>query len=246
MTYLDGVDVSAHQATTPALAGVEFLFARATYGTSSDVRYAAHIGRARAAGLATGAYHFGRTGNVSAQVAAFLAAAGSVDWYALDLESDGANPAMTRAEAVAFVLGVHATGRRIGLYHSESGFPAVGQDWNWVANWSATPKIPWTFWQHRGSPLDLDRFKGTSAELHRTTGSPHYGATVTRPTALWNPATKRWVYNGPNAIKVGTPLIVRGARYSMGGQITHPVVSPFGGYYVPVANVKLGPIRHER
>lgn len=70
--------------------------------------------------------------------------------------------------------------------------------------------------------------------------SPHYRATVTRATSLWNPETKKWVYNGPNQIKVGTALIVRSARYSLGGKSTYPVVSPYAGYYVPHENVRLG------
>lgn len=165
MTYPAGIDVSAHQATTPPLAGLAFLFARATYGTRADVRYAEHVAHARAAGLVVGAYHFGRNLPVPDQVAAFLAAAGTVDYYALDLESDRGNPPMTLGQARAFIAAVKATGRKIGLYRSESGFPSAGQDWNWVANWSAAPRIPWLFHQHRGAPLDLDRFNGTPAQL---------------------------------------------------------------------------------
>ncbi|MGH2512944.1 MAG: hypothetical protein ACRDGQ_09675 [Candidatus Limnocylindrales bacterium] len=72
-------------------------------------------------------------------------------------------------------------------------------------------------------------------------GAPHHAARVTVPTAIWNDGTHRWVYNGPNAIKPGTCLTVRGAHYQKGGQDTWPIVggTPFGGYYVPVAHVEL-------
>ena len=73
----------------------------------------------------------------------------------------------------------------------------------------------------------------------------HFEGVVTRATPLWNDATKRWVYNGPNAIKVGTKLELRGKQFPKGGVITYPVTCGpwacnYAGYYVPVKNVKLG------
>jgi hypothetical protein len=170
-----GIDVSAHQASTPPLAGLSFLFARATYGTARDAMLATHVARARAAGLVVGAYHFGRATDVDDQVTAFLQAvlaAGNVDLLALDLESDGGNPAMSSTQARAFLAGVRARGRRIGLYHSASGYPSLGQDWRWVADYRASsidaggpPVAAWDVWQYRGSPLDLDVFSGSPDEL---------------------------------------------------------------------------------
>ena len=173
MTYTPGIDVSHWQARTPPLGGVFFLIARATYGTSPDDAYPMHIRNARSAGIVTGAYHFGR--NVVAvdrQVAAFVKAAGDVDLYALDVERDGTDPAMSEAQARDFIARFHkATGKRIGLYMSESGFHRdVGQDWNWVANWDREPRIPFAIWQYGKSSLhvqtiDGDRFRGTLAGL---------------------------------------------------------------------------------
>jgi len=73
------------------------------------------------------------------------------------------------------------------------------------------------------------------------TAAPHYYAQVTIATALWNSGTKKWVYNGPNAIRVGTRLVVRGAKYLRGGVPCYPIVAgtKYGGYWVPVAHVKL-------
>ena len=165
---LAGLDVSSYQSTTPPLTGKSFLFARATYGTWHDPDYAMHIANARKAGLVTGAYHFGRSGSIEPiadQVREFLLAAQDADLLALDLEGDGGHVGMTNAEAGAFIAAVQKT-RPIGLYHSLSGYPSVGQDFNWVAFWGTTPpSITWTFWQYQGSPLDLDRFNGDLAAL---------------------------------------------------------------------------------
>ena len=166
------IDVSHYQTVTPSLVGKAGLFARAVYGTYADTMYDTHVANARKAGLVAGAYAFGRSGNVAGQVAAFLAQAGDADLFALDLERDGGNPSMSSAEAGDFIAKVKATGRKILLYHSESGFPSLGQDGNWVANWSQIPSIPWTFHQYRGSPLDLDRFNGTLAQLQALVHPP--------------------------------------------------------------------------
>jgi hypothetical protein len=162
---IEGIDISRWQASTPSLTGRAFVIARATYGIARDARYAMHAQNVRAAGKVLGAYAFGRNMAVDEQVAAFLANAPDADLYALDLEKDGDDPRMTSAQARAFLAAVQATGRRIGLYMSEAAFVDLGQDWDWVANWSREPHRHWDVWQYRGSPLDLDRFDGTAADL---------------------------------------------------------------------------------
>lgn len=163
-----GIDVSVYQSTTPPLAGLSFLFARASIALSADTMYAKHIAKARAAGLVTGAYHFGNDSfDPATQAAVFLKAAGDVDFYFLDVEG---RRAMSYPQIRAFFAAVRKAGKQIGLYGSESGFPQLGQDFSWVANWSSTPSIPWDFHQYRGSPLDLDRFNGTDAQLRALAG----------------------------------------------------------------------------
>jgi len=176
---IEGLDLSRWQATTPSLVGFDFLIARASVGLQADSRYGMHIIAARRAGLVTGAYCFlyGQL-SIGDQVAAFLAAAGEVDLYAVDIE--GAD-APTKAQTAAAIALIHAAGKGAGLYHSDSGFFDAGQEWDWVANWSAEPARPWDIWQHRGSPLDLDRFDGTVDEL-RTLG--RRGDTMEHP---WEP-----------------------------------------------------------
>ena len=172
MSYLKGIDISKWQAITPSLTGLSFLFARASIGLLDDDKYDTHIANARSHGLLVGAYHFGdkfSTGVKQAQH--FLTAAGDVDFYALDQE--GANQ-MPVAEAKLFIAYVRAHGKKAGLYHSDSGFPSFGQDYNWVAHWGTTtpPVRPWKFWQYRGSPLDLDYFNGTTAQLKALSSAP--------------------------------------------------------------------------
>jgi hypothetical protein len=178
---LEGIDVSYAQTHTPSLAGLAFAFARATYGVATDSMYATHAAAFRKAGIVLGAYAFGVNADGSAQARVFLAVAHGADLLALDQEQEYRTdpvtgkkipiPPMTDAQAVAFIATAHKAGYKCGLYHSDSGFPDHGQDWNWVANWDAQPARPFAFWQHRGAPLDLDHFNGTLADLHKLTGT---------------------------------------------------------------------------
>ena len=172
---LQGCDISSHQSTTPNLSAYAFVFCRAAYGTAIDTMYAKHSAAVRGQGSTLGAYTFGRSAHyvpIADQVAVLLSVGKDADLLALDVEQDtdaGGHPlpySMTGFEAGEFITAVHAAGKTIGLYHSTSGYPTVGQDWRWVAAWGRTPPpIPWDFWQFRGSPLDLDAFNGDQAAL---------------------------------------------------------------------------------
>lgn len=206
---LAGIDVSSFQSGTPPLAGLSFLFARATYGTAADTRYAMHIANARKAGLVTGAYHFGRgVESIGVQVAAFLAAAKDADLLALDLESDGANVGMTNAQAAQFIAAVQATGRTIGLYHSASAYPtSLGQDWRWIASWTASPPaLAWQFWQYTDKPVDGDRFNGDQSALlllaHPTSAGPVQGVDDVPITRI---VAEDWTPDGVNGVFRDTP-----------------------------------------
>lgn len=174
-TTLGGIDVSAHQATTPGLGGLSFLVARAAYGTAADPLFRTHLAAARRAGLVTGAYLFLLPGDMAPirdQVAVLLGAiagAGGVDLVAIDQEGEATHRAPTNAETRQAIEIVQSTGQACGLYHSTSGYPtdANGADWRWVADYRPLdrPPIPWDVWQYRGSPLDLDRFDGTVDQL---------------------------------------------------------------------------------
>jgi hypothetical protein len=169
---LTGIDISYAQGTTPALGGLAYVIVKASQADFVDGKWAQHSAAVRAAGKPLGAYCFGVSGSrapVATQVATFLKTAKDADFLVLDLEHDGHWPtSMTNAEAQAFIAAVHAAGRKIGLYHSKSGFPlALGQDWNWVAAYDGiTPgSIPWKFWQYTSTPIDYDKFNGDAAAL---------------------------------------------------------------------------------
>ena len=187
-TWAKGIDVSYANARMPNLAGRDFVFVRATYGTDEDSRWRSHSAAVRRAGRRLGAYAFGIRGDGAAQARAFLAIANTADLLVLDLETEYrtdpatgekvAIPPMTKAQGRAFIAEVQLAGREIGLYHSISGFPSLGQDWNWpaggpgwdtVAGSTTPPNMPWTIWQYRGAPLDLDVFHGDRAALEAFT-----------------------------------------------------------------------------
>ena len=175
---VEGIDVSRWQASTPDLAGLGFLIARASIGGDTDGMYARHIAAAKRAGLVTGAYHFGYDFmSMTDQADLFVHAAGDVDFLFLDVEG---KYAPSRVQAAAFIKAVQGRGRRCGLYHSESGYFEAGQDYDWVANWSRQPTRSWHFWQYTSSGhiagytgrLDRDRFDGSRAELRALAGLP--------------------------------------------------------------------------
>jgi hypothetical protein len=166
-----GIDVSYANSTTPNLAGRDFVFVRACYGTTIDRRWGFHSTNVKRAGSVLGAYAFGIYGSGAAQAEAFLEIAEGAELFALDLEKESGRPRMTAAQARDFINTVRDTGRDIGLYHSDSAFPNLGQDWNWVAKWGSTPPArEWTFWQYRGYPLDLNYFHGTTTALYAFAG----------------------------------------------------------------------------
>ena len=186
---IEGYDISAHQRETPDLAGVGFVFVRATYGADPDTRYAQHAAAVRAAGKVLGAYHFARPTDVvslDAQYEAFKAAARDADLWVIDREQDGTHGIMTRTATKLFIARAHADGRRIGLYASESAFRDFGQDFAWVANWSREPAIPWDIWQWENGgadKIDNNRFRGTLPAL-LALGAPYDPWVEARVAAL--------------------------------------------------------------
>lgn len=254
VTSLLGVDVSHWQATTPSLIGLSFVFAKATEGKSiADAAYPMHSANVLKAGLHLGAYHFIRQGDpIDDQARWFIAHAANA--AALAVDNEGAH-AMTRQGVAALITAIRKADpqhRKVGLYMSESpyitgGFRAAGADFAWIANWAHTPSVAWDIHQYSGAGLDRDRAYSQAAldAIFRpapvVTPAPHFAATVTTPTNLWNDKYHRWVYNGTNRVKVGTRLVIRGAQYAKDGVKCYPIVGPlYAGYYVPVAHVKVG------
>lgn len=184
-----GVDISTYQTTTPT--GFDFYICRATYGAAGiDARYAQHAADVRAMGKPLGAYAFWYDGQDNATaVATFLRVAGDADFWALDLEGTNANTVAGKASAADFIAKFKATGREIGLYHSFSGYPALGQDWRWVALWgtSTPPSIPYDVWQYGPvNGLDLDYCDAATLQ-NVMGGSAMYAVDTRTPLAAPNP-----------------------------------------------------------
>lgn len=190
---VEGIDVSAYQSSTPSLAGLGFVFVRASIGTSPDARYPAHAADVQDHSLVLGGYHFWQAADPAAQVAAFLGQARGADLLAIDLEGPDSAGATAQGQVRNMIDRLHSAGRLVGLYHSDSGYPDLGQDWSWVARWTATPPTrPWDFWQYQGSPLDRDRWHGDLGSLAALAQGVKGGTDGVTPTRIkgedWRPS----------------------------------------------------------
>ncbi len=174
--------------------GVRLVIHKASEGaTIRDPKYAERRNAARSAGLLWGAYHFGRGGNVDAQVATFLSAASPDAETRLVL--DWEVPAMTTEVARTFLAEVdRATGRPTILYSGEYFLREqlgnvrdtfFGARPLWIARYSNTPPTPqaswdraflWQYTDGESGPepravqgitgfVDCSSFDGTSDEL---------------------------------------------------------------------------------
>lgn len=192
MTNAQGIDISHWQAATPTLDGLDFVWVRGSYGSTSDELYGLHAANVRKAGRLLFATMFGRPPSydrsVKAQVAAFLDTIKAEPpdlCVAVDVEAEHIRiasgghidiPPMSHADATEAISRLKAAGFKSLLYHSDSGFFGAGQDGNWVARWSTTPPSRhWAFWQDGsdqidGKGIDHDYFHGDRAALYRFAG----------------------------------------------------------------------------
>lgn len=167
MTGTEGQDWANYQVAAPSLAGLGFVFVKATEGSSYvNPKHDAQVAHARSHGLVVGHYHFVRPGSMTAQADYFLAHAGAKagDVLAFDWEDTG----VSGAEKDAWLRHVQAKapGHRVVLYcnrdfwlHRDS--TSFAGDGLWIADPSApkgAPRVqsPWLFHQY-GSPGGLDR-----------------------------------------------------------------------------------------
>lgn len=180
MTAPRGIDISHWQATTPPLAGLAFVFVKASEGLAPDPAYGRHAAAVTAAGLVLGAYCFARDDvSINGQAAAFVRRATGAEILAVDVEGGHGTDRAQTAALISSVKSFDPLHRPVGLYVSESAFFEAGQDFDWVAHWRvAAPARHWTFHQYRGAPLDLDRYNGTLTQLHALAGRP---ATAPKP-----------------------------------------------------------------
>src|ERR1035437_1036311 len=145
---LTGIDISHWQPSTPSLVGLNFCAIQTSYGTHKDVMFDTHYAASRKANLFTIGYLFGINADPVAQAAALLNIGMKCDLLALDQETEKGIVPMSDAQATSVITYVHSAGRKIMLYHSASGFPVLGQDYNWIAAWGQVqPAHRWDIWQ---------------------------------------------------------------------------------------------------
>lgn len=248
---LEGYDISHWQATTPNLDRVSFVIVKATEGKNiADSMYTTHSRNVLRAGKHLGSYHFVRQGDpIDEQARWYIAHTANAEALAVDNEGGHAMTWQGIKALIAAIRKYDPLHRKVGLYMSRwpymhGGYSQSGQDFEWIADYDAVPAVDWEIWQYSGTTLDKDRARD-QATIDRIFGgnitpAPHFAAAVTKPTALWNDMKHRWAWN-VRPIKVGTKLVIRGAKFLKGGQVCYPIVGPlYAGYYVPVKNVAVG------
>lgn len=144
------IDVSKWQSSLPSLKGVLGVIARAGIGTKPDDMFTGHIAAARKAGLWVGSYWY-NIGSLTpaAEVNAYIAREAEVGGVALHtIDWEGAD-GFTAAQTAEFIRIYKArTGDPIGMYASEGRYRDLGQDFNWIANYSQEPSKSYDMWQY--------------------------------------------------------------------------------------------------
>ncbi|WP_371590839.1 glycoside hydrolase family 25 protein [Streptomyces sp. NBC_00470] len=167
---IKGIDVSSFQSASPSTSGYDFMFVKATEGTSYiNPNQYSQAATARDAGLVVGFYHFLHPGNISAQAEYFVDRCDSLegDLLVCDWESTSSGTASC-SEKDAFIKKVkelrptHKT-----LLYCNTDFwwnrdtTSYAGDGLWIARYNNSPGNPgiqsaWVFHQYTDSPLDTN------------------------------------------------------------------------------------------
>jgi lysozyme len=165
------VDLSHHNTVTSfrdaADSGILGIIHKATEGTSFvDAKYNERRSAAQAVGLFWGAYHFGTSSGVEAQVAHFLDVVnpGPTDLLVLDFEPNPREGTMTLQQAEEFVEKIHEQTKRFpGIYSGQAFLQEqlrshtdtiLKNCFLWIARYASTlPQVPapfskFTLWQY--------------------------------------------------------------------------------------------------
>jgi GH25 family lysozyme M1 (1,4-beta-N-acetylmuramidase) len=118
---IKGIDVASYQAETFATSGLDFVFVKATEGTTYiNPKMRKQAATARTAGLVLGFYHFLHPGDIKAQARYFVEKCASLegDLLVCDWETTGTGGRPTNAEKDAFLKEVKRLrpGHKVGLY----------------------------------------------------------------------------------------------------------------------------------
>jgi GH25 family lysozyme M1 (1,4-beta-N-acetylmuramidase) len=178
-----GIDVASYQPDRPAVAGLAFVWIKATEGTGYvNPRMREQLATARGAGRVVGFYHFLHAGKVPEQVAHFLSTIPEQpgDMLACDWETPpGASPASC-SEKDEFLHLVKQTKvpHRAGLYCNRDFWlhrDTTSQcgDFLWIADPTTAghPRVqhPWTFHQYAisgGTDENVAAFADLAALQH--------------------------------------------------------------------------------
>jgi hypothetical protein len=159
-----GVDVSDFQAAAFPVTGLDFAFIKITEGTGYvNPKWEAQRATARASGLVRGFYHFGRSGDMHAQVDYFLSkiSLDPGDILAFDWEDTGISSAQ-KDDWLRYAKS-KAPGHKVVLYCNRDYWlnrdaSSYAADGLWIADYvtAGSPRIaaPWVFHQWTDTPLD--------------------------------------------------------------------------------------------
>jgi GH25 family lysozyme M1 (1,4-beta-N-acetylmuramidase) len=163
-----GIDVSAFNGSIEhIIRPLDFCIVRASVGAFLDSRYEKHSHDVLMAHKVLGAYHFATYGpGPTRQARTLLNAAGNAAFLVVDDEGMTLAHPTTVRWIIANLHKLDRQRRHVLLYASDGNWPGdLGQDGNWVANWSHEPTRTWRFWQNTGVTLDHDEYHGTAAQL---------------------------------------------------------------------------------
>ncbi|MGI5350201.1 glycoside hydrolase family 25 protein [Streptomyces sp. CA-250714] len=163
-----GVDVASYQSSTYSTRGLDFVFVKATEGTSyTNPKMRAQAQRARDAGLVVGFYHFLRPGSMTAQARYFVEQAASVEGD--PLWADWEDPRVSCADKDRFLAEVkrlRGGTHRVGLYcnvdyWTRRDTTSNAGDALWIAQYNGRPGSPsvrakWLFHQYTSNPIDTN------------------------------------------------------------------------------------------
>lgn len=179
---IHGIDVASYQAEVVSTTGMDFVFVKATQGTTYvNPKMARQAASVRTAGLVLGFYHFLVTGNVKAQAQYFVDKAPELqgDLLVVDWETDPATKkAATNAEKDAFLAELTRLrpGHKIGLYCNTDFWlrrdhTSKRGDFLWIADpnhpaGSPAIKAPWLVHQYAvagGTDRNVAQFASRAA-----------------------------------------------------------------------------------
>ncbi|NGO71349.1 GH25 family lysozyme [Streptomyces boncukensis] len=163
-----GIDVASYQPERYSTKGIDFVFVKATEGTSYiNPKMWAQAAHARDAGLVVGFYHFLRPGSMTAQARYFVEKCASR--HGDPLWADWEDPGVSCADKDAFLAEVkrlRGKTHRVGLYCNVDYWlnrdtTSNAGDALWIAQYNGRPgkpniRHPWLFHQYTSTPIDTN------------------------------------------------------------------------------------------